>query len=434
MHSEKGLTIAIWVYLLLILFEGALRKWILPSLSTPLLVIRDPVAIYILIVARLRGYFAFNPYVFWSVIMAIFGVITAVTLGHGNIWVALFGARIFLIHFPLMFTIGRVFTQADVIKFGKVILWISLPSLILIIIQFYSSQSAWVNRGVGDDINGAGFSGALGYFRPPGLFSFTASNSLFFGLVAAYVFYFWFKMHLINKAVLIAATICQLISIPFSISRTLFFETIISIIFMVIAARSQAKYMVRFIMILFIGFMAISFLSAKPFFITATEAFNTRFTEANENEGGLVEGVLLDRFLGGLISAVQYAPNAPFFGYGIGMGTNAGSAILTGKATFLISEGEWGRIVGEMGLLMGFILVIIRVLLVASLTKRSLIALKYKNTLPWMLLSFGFIQILQGQWGPPTNLGFSILAGGLIMASLKEEDVFEENVIIEETA
>lgn len=189
---------------------------------------------------------------------------------------------------------------------------------------------------------------------------------------------------------------------------------------MVYASRNHGRYIAHFVVVLFISFTALSFLSTKPFFITATEVFNARFSEANENEGGL-QGVLLDRFLGGLVSAIQYAPEAPFFGYGIGMGTNAGSAILTGKATFLIAEGEWGRIVGEMGLLMGFILIVIRIILSASLVRNSLIALRVGNALPWMLLSFGFIQILQGQWGPPTNLGFTILAGGLIMSSLKPE-------------
>ena len=33
----------IWLYFWLLLIEGALRKWALPKLSTPLLVIRDPV-------------------------------------------------------------------------------------------------------------------------------------------------------------------------------------------------------------------------------------------------------------------------------------------------------------------------------------------------------------------------------------------------------
>ena len=33
----------IWAYLWLLLFEGAIRKWIAPGLDAPLLVIRDPI-------------------------------------------------------------------------------------------------------------------------------------------------------------------------------------------------------------------------------------------------------------------------------------------------------------------------------------------------------------------------------------------------------
>jgi hypothetical protein len=37
-----------WLYFLLLIFEGALRKWVAPQLSAPLLVIRDPVCILII--------------------------------------------------------------------------------------------------------------------------------------------------------------------------------------------------------------------------------------------------------------------------------------------------------------------------------------------------------------------------------------------------
>ena len=83
-----------------------------------------------------------------------------------------------------MFAIGAIFTVDDVIKVGKVTLWISIPMAVLIGLQFYSPQSAWVNRGVGGDESGAGFTGALGYFRPPGTFSFTNGNAFFFALVS----------------------------------------------------------------------------------------------------------------------------------------------------------------------------------------------------------------------------------------------------------
>ena len=35
----------IWLYFWLLLLEGALRKWVLPQLSNPLLIIRDPVVV-----------------------------------------------------------------------------------------------------------------------------------------------------------------------------------------------------------------------------------------------------------------------------------------------------------------------------------------------------------------------------------------------------
>ena len=41
----------IWAYFLLLLFEGALRKWFLPGLSQGLLIIRDPIVIWIYFLA-----------------------------------------------------------------------------------------------------------------------------------------------------------------------------------------------------------------------------------------------------------------------------------------------------------------------------------------------------------------------------------------------
>src|SRR5882724_6767303 len=50
----------IWIYFWLLVFEGALRKWIVPSLSAPLLVVRDPVAILIYLQAMRCRRFPLN--------------------------------------------------------------------------------------------------------------------------------------------------------------------------------------------------------------------------------------------------------------------------------------------------------------------------------------------------------------------------------------
>lgn len=422
----KRLRTAVWLYLILLIFEGALRKWVVPSLSNPLLIVRDPIAIYILLVSRMKGILRFNPYNFWMILIGCFGIITALLQGHGNLMVAVYGARIFIIHFPLMFAIAEIFTIQDVIRYGRVLLWISLPMTALIIAQFFSPQAAFVNRGVGGDMSGAGFSGALGYYRPPGTFSFTTGTSLFYGLVAAYVFYFWFNSFLINRFLLITATVCLLLAVPFSISRTLLFEVFLSTAFMIVSVWYRPNYLKRIAIGIIIFLAAFYLIENQGFFSTGTEVFTARFTSANESEGGL-NSVFMDRFLGGMIYAVENAPNMPFFGYGLGMGTNAGAQMLTGQVSFLIAEQEWGRIIGEMGLLMGFIIIIVRIVFGVSTLSKGIRELKLKNALPWMLLSFGFIQILQGQWGQPTNLGFSIISGGLVLAAFnKPEDEEEE--------
>ena len=50
----------IWAYFLLLLFEGALRKWFLPGLSQGLLIIRDPLVIWIYYLCYAQGVFPLN--------------------------------------------------------------------------------------------------------------------------------------------------------------------------------------------------------------------------------------------------------------------------------------------------------------------------------------------------------------------------------------
>jgi hypothetical protein len=408
---------AIWAYFLLLIFEGALRKWFLPGLATPLLIIRDPIALWLIVETWKRGLLPSNPYMAGMVLIGIVGIFTATLLGHGSIPVALYGARILLLHFPLMFVIGRIFTREDVVKMGRITLWISIPMIVLVILQFYSPQSAWVNRGVGGNMEGAGFSGTVDFFRPPGTFSFTSGNVLFFTFVASFIFYFLLNPKDINWISLIGATISLLISIPTSISRTLLFQVGIAFIFALSAVFRKPKYIKKLIPAGIGGVILLIGLSQTSFFQTAIGAFSSRFEVANEIEGGM-EGVLIDRYLGGMIGAITESSELPFWGHGLGMGTNVGSMLLTGGTTFLISEGEWGRLIGELGILMGLASIFIRLSLCIKIALACYQKLVQGDILPWMLLSFGLLIIPQGQWAQPTSLGFSTLIGGLIIASL----------------
>ena len=154
------------------------------------------------------------------------------------------------------------------------------------------------------------------------------------------------------------------------------------------------------------------------FFKTATFVFTERFTSANEQEGG-VEGVFLDRFLGGMIGAIGGYGDSPFWGHGLGMGTNAGAKLMSGNIQFLIAEQEWGRLIGESGILLGMGMILVRCYLTYKLLKLSWSAVGMNNLLPWLLASFSLLMLLQGQWAQPTALGFAALSVGLTIAAFK---------------
>jgi hypothetical protein len=421
-ESDSLLKKGVWAYFFLLIFEGALRKWILPGLATPLLVIRDPIALWLVLTAWKRGMLPFNIYLNLMVIVGIISIFTAGFLGHGNLGVALFGARILIIHFPLMFVIGKIFSREDVISLAKASLLMAIFMAILIFLQFNSPQSAWVNRGVGGDMEGAGYSGALGYFRPPGTFSFTTGVTLFFTYVAPLVCYFWLSSEKVNKFILIGATIALLASIPLSISRSLFFGVGVTFIFTFIAVSRQPKYLARILGASVFILIALVILSKTPFLSKPTEVFTARFENASESEGG-VKVALVDRYLGGMVGALSGNTFVPFWGYGVGMGTNVGSMLLSGKITFLISEGEWGRLIGELGPLMGILTVLIRLGFCATITIAAYKKLVKGDLLPWLLLSNLLLVVPQGQWAQPTSLGFSTLIGGLIIASFRQSAI-----------
>jgi hypothetical protein len=412
---------AIYIYFFLLIFEGALRKWVLPEFSDFILLIRDPLAIYILYAAWKSRVSYLNTYVLIIGVVSLIAFYTAMFLGHGNLFIALYGLRITLIHFPLIFIIGAVLMKEDVDRVARWMIILCIPMLILIIIQFYSPQTAWINKGVGDSLGGGGFSGALGYFRPPGTFSFTNGLVLFFTLCSSFIF--WSFTHDVKLPVWViyTALVCLFLSIPFSISRTLLFGILITVFFYLL---SSFKYWLTFLYVIVAMILMITFINIIgnfEFLETGIEVFKERFNSANESEGGLEE-VILNRYLGGLGRALASAEDYPFWGLGLGQGTNAGSQLSTGRINFIISEGEWGRILGEIGPLLGLVFILTRVILGMNMLFKSYRHFVQGNMLPWLMIGNLLFYISQGQWAQPTSLGFSVFFSGLLLASMKEQN------------
>jgi hypothetical protein len=113
----------------------------------------------------------------------------------------------------------------------------------------------------------------------------------------------------------------------------------------------------------------------------------------------------------------------PLFGFGLGVGTNAGSALLTGRREFLLAEDEWGRVIMESGPLVGVLFIAWRAAVVWSLLRVGLRAMRGDNALPLLLLSSCGFLLLNGQFGQPTILGFAVVGGGLCLAAVRTRTV-----------
>jgi hypothetical protein len=413
------LKVGIWLYIFLLLFEGALRKWVLPFLATPLLVVRDPIAIWCIYVAFKQNVLQRNIYLMVIIPVSTISIYTSILFGHGSLLVALYGVRALLIHFPFLFVIGKVFTRSDVIKVGKVMLLIAIPMTVLIALQFYSPQSAWVNRAVGGSDEGAGFSGIDGFFRPPGTFSFTNGVTLFYSLIGCFVYFFWLNPKLINRLLLIAGTVCLIFSIPLSVSRGLLFTLIIIALFFVTGTARNPKYWSKILVAIFGLIFLFIILSQLSVFQKATEVLAHRFEDANSAEGG-ASGTQ-NRYLSEITGVFDKLDQVPFWGFGAGFFTNVGTLITSGKIIAGISEGEISRMVFELGVLLGFTVVLIRFSLVIDLLRKSFQKLSAGDLLPWILFGFAALQGPQANWAQPTSLGFSILINGLVFASLNSE-------------
>ena len=145
--------------------------------------------------------------------------------------------------------------------------------------------------------------------------------------------------------------------------------------------------------------------------------------------GGFKDSILL-RIFNDLTEPFVDLFNHPMFAGNLGMGTNAGAKMLTGKTNFLVSETEFGRLSGEQGVIFGGGLMILRMLLAISIAIQSFRLPQEEKLLPFIICGAACIAVFQGQWAQPSVLGYAVIMVGLVMASLKQVEKPLQNDIL----
>jgi hypothetical protein len=410
-----------WLYFLLLIFEGALRKWLLPGLSAPLLLVRDPVAVLIIIEAYRTNKWPER----WSVVIgvlafALLGLCVLQVILGDNSWIAaVYGLRSYLLPFPVAFIMGENLDAEDLRKFGLCTIWLLLPLTALEVAQYLAPPTSFLNKGAYE--GGGQLFYVESHTRASATFSFVAGPTNYVPMAAAFVLYGLMHERFAKKWLLWAATGALILSVPVIGARAVAFLLAGVIGCAAIAALLGGSQLAKVAKVT-APVMALFFLiSLLPVFSEATISFKQRFQEANAEEGGGSTGrVIANRTLGPVQNQLATSDflSDPI-GKGMGRGAAAISKLTTGQVTFLTGEGEFGRVLTELGPFPGVAFMLFRLILALVLIAQALAEARRQEPLALLMAPMTMTAMLFGVSEQPTEQGFTVIGMAFTLAALK---------------
>lgn len=403
----------IWVYFLLLLFEGALRKWFLPGLSQGLLIIRDPVVIWIYYLCYVRGIFPLNnPYLQRCFQWVALAVVLSFLINNVHPLTIAYGARTNLLHFPLIFVMARVLSFEDVVNFGKGFLLLALPMTWVVAQQFQADRFDAINVAAGGTGHQMMTSGDK--VRASGTFSFVSGIVFYYCFAVAYIIYGFLTKRTFPKWMLYLGTSASLLAMVTAGSRSVIAEclqVLACIGFLAYYKPSEFGKITGSVL----GFSILGAIlySQLDIFQEGLEFLSLRFEEAANVEGNPIEAYFT-RYYDIIVAPYYYNMWTGFFGNGLGSATRAGSALSGGMGGAEIS---WSRQVLENGLLVGGIYILWRIWIVKDMLITCIKSVKRGSYLAIFLFGACAPIILFSPYGQPTNLGFAAFGGGLCLAA-----------------
>ncbi|QIF02924.1 hypothetical protein [Roseimicrobium sp. ORNL1] len=400
----------IFLYFALLVFEGALRFWVLPSLSNLLLLVRDPVVILIYLLAGQAGIFPKNTAVGATIMLALVTGMYGAVAGDGPILVTVYGLRANFLHLPLIYVMQRALSAENVMKIGKWSMWLMIPMALLVVQQFRSPQGSWINMG--------GMNTQYGTVRPAGTFSFVSGMVCYSALVASFLANSFVSAKKGGWTLRILCSMAVLASLAVSGSRSSILSVGIVFVMLVglsLVSGSAARGALALLGVIGLGAAG---LSSTEFFEEGQRQLSQRFEDSSG--GDSVVSSSLQRVAGMADYPMWAAQEAPIMGHGIGTGTLVGHFLTTGQRGFGGGqETELGRIFHEMGIVFGSIFFVLRLGICIQMLRQGWGALRYGNLLPMLLFGAGGMNVLMGSWGIATTQGFATFTAGLCLASVK---------------
>jgi hypothetical protein len=160
--------------------------------------------------------------------------------------------------------------------------------------------------------------------------------------------------------------------------------------------------------------LLISFTPLGNFINEGRQTTEHRATTANKEDGGFFgRGVRMFS----IPDHILWQPE--MFGRGIGIGSNYGSTLISGKAGFVLEENEWPRVIQESGLVVGSLFIAFRLLMTLYVGLSAWKPLLRGDVLPTALFFSNTVIIVVGNIGRPTSQGFTVLSMALALTAAR---------------
>lgn len=411
----------IMIVFLLILFEGALRKWILPSLSGPLFFIKDPIVLLIYLLAfkyRLNPHSRLYKISMLMLGLFLFGGLLQISVDAFNPLVLLIGFRNYFLLLPLTFIIAEFFTKEDLIRFARVTCWVALPTVVLVYLQYHSPVDAYINKNVGEGEGTAVFTVGQGIVRTSGFFSFTSGHSQYVLFFIGFLFLNYFlpkEERFLSPLLYIVLLLIAPVLVVYAGSRGLISSILILSCFIMLAAlfsihrRSSFRVWGMFVL----GGILVYFIT-MTFLPENLSVLESRFESASKNED------TVSRFFSPYVNFFKaYGFDVPLWGLGLGIGSNAGAFLISGNRGFVTAESEWQSVMAEAGPVLGSVFILYRVYLSTGVLYIAFMVFRKKGYIvPVIFASMICMLFLSGQITKQgTSLYFAWLFMGFALAA-----------------
>lgn len=422
------------IYVLAI-FEGSIRKWLLPQFSQYIFFIRDPFLLLAYVVATQHGLWPRHSLWFKGV-LAMCGLGLLLLLLQSAIGgasdtrfiLSVHGYRSYFLYLPLAFLVGAQFRQADLTRLYRLTLWLAIPIAVLVFLQFFSPTNAAINVGSSSDENlqFRGLTTTAERTRPMGTFASGAAQQQFVATAWAIVLALVISMGARRKVslwLLVPAGAAVLLCVGLSGSRGTVLQCGLAVCFaLLVGVLGRGGSLKGRAMAWTLGLLALCVVLYPLVLPEGYAAFAERWTAADKAESRTFTLGVFGRALFGLVDFIHLFDQVPLLGYGLGYGSNASitlKAEVDGVMPGFLAETDFTRHMVDLGPVLGMLYIAFRLALTTWLAAMVIrVTRLISDPMPLILLSYVAVVVSHGQvTGQGTINVYAWLFTGVLIAA-----------------